>query len=125
MNEACTVGGPAARRDGVTFRSEMGDFRMKDQECDTVTPTRSGRKTVLLHFSPERDSTDLQRLGGFTTVAGEAFERTLDHDLLLLLEIERVITRTGARLLRDFRGQVADADVRIIGEDDRAFPAML
>jgi hypothetical protein len=58
----------------------------------------------LFHLSPERDGADLQRLGGFAAVTAEAFERTLDHDLLLLLEIERVITRTASRLLSNLWG---------------------
>src|SRR5688572_19795043 len=85
----------------------------------------SRRKPVLFHLSPQGDGADLQRLGGFTTVTREAFERTLDHDLLLLLEIERVITGTTSRLLSDFRGQVTNANVGIVGKDDRAFDGVL
>src|SRR5688572_27175691 len=85
----------------------------------------SRRKTVVFHLSPERDGADLQRLGGFTTVTTEAFECTLDHDLLLLLEIEGVITGTASRLLSDFRWEITNANVGIVGKDDRAFHGVL
>jgi hypothetical protein len=52
----------------------------------------SGREAVLLHLSPQRNRADLERVGGLLPIALEPFQRALDHDSLLFLKVQRVVS---------------------------------
>jgi hypothetical protein len=56
-------------------------------------------KSVLLHFAPQRDGADLQRLRGLAPVAAETLQCALDHGAFLCLKVEAVVGSTQASLL--------------------------
>jgi hypothetical protein len=54
---------------------------------------------VLLHFAPQRDGADLQRLRGLAPVPAETLQCALDHGAFLCLKVEAVVGRAHASLL--------------------------
>jgi len=54
---------------------------------------------VLLHFAPQRDGADLQRLRGLAPVPAETFQCALDHGAFLCLKVEAVVGRAHTSLL--------------------------
>ena len=56
-------------------------------------------KPVLLHFAPQRDGADLERLRGLAPVPAETLQCALDHGAFLCLKVEAVVGRTQASLL--------------------------
>src|SRR4051812_37749282 len=88
-------------------------------------PVVSGREAELLHPPPERDGADVERLCRLASISAKTFERSLDRGAFLFPQVEGVVAWAPARLLRDLRRQVANANRGGVGKDDRALDRML
>jgi hypothetical protein len=72
------------------FKQKEDASQMKDLNSLRRRSRDSSDELVLLHFSPERDRADLQRVGRLTPIAPKPRECAHDHGAFLGLQIETV-----------------------------------